>query len=61
MSADVDPVLEAVAALRACGYIVEPWSNVFLYWLVDGEAMTDGELLALAHRLGLISSTGQLQ
>ena len=61
MSDDTDLVLEAVAVLRACGYIVEPWSNDFPYWLVDGETVTDGELLALAHRLGLMSSSGQLQ
>jgi hypothetical protein len=58
---ETDPILEAVAALPACGHIVESWSNDLPYWRVDGEALTNGELLALALRLGLMDSPGGLQ
>lgn len=61
MSDYYDPVLEAVTALRSQGNMVEPWSRDFPYWQVDGVALTDGELLALALRLGLMDSPGGLQ
>ncbi|GJE14714.1 hypothetical protein FOHLNKBM_5789 [Methylobacterium longum] len=51
----VDDVLfEAVLALRACGYTVEPWSADYPLWLVDGETFTDGAVIVLALRLGLM-------
>jgi hypothetical protein len=61
MSDDADPVLEAVAALRARGRTVEPWSDASALWLVNGESLTDSDLLALAIRLGLMDSPGILQ
>jgi hypothetical protein len=57
MSDGHDPIREAVAALRARGYTVEPWTGGLPYWLVDGETLTDGDLLALAVRVGLVDST----
>jgi hypothetical protein len=57
MSEDADPVLEAVAALRALGHTVVP-DDDFKRWHVDGgEWITLGDLLALALRLGLMDST----
>ncbi|GJE53530.1 hypothetical protein GOFOIKOB_6614 [Methylobacterium tardum] len=57
MSNEADPVLEAVAALRALGYTVVPDED-FERWQVDGgEWITLGDLLALALRLGLMDST----
>jgi hypothetical protein len=49
-----DVVLEAVQALRACGYSVEPWSGDYPLWLVDRETCTDGAVIVLALRLGLM-------
>ncbi|GJE14547.1 hypothetical protein [Methylobacterium longum] len=54
-------LVEAVQALRACGYIVEPWSNDYPLWLVDGETFTDGGIVMLALRLGLMDGPEQLQ
>ena len=50
------PILEAVEALKASRHEVETWGGG-LFWLVDGRSMTDGELLALAIRLGLMNPT----
>ncbi|GAN52331.1 hypothetical protein ACXR8U_07300 [Methylobacterium radiotolerans] len=50
-------IREAVAALRARGHNVEPWTGSLPYRLVDGETLTDGDLLALAVRVGLMDST----
>ena len=69
MSDDHDPILEAVEALKASGRNVGPWAEDILLWLVDGmlwlvdgEMLTDGDLRALAVRLGLVdSSTTKLQ
>jgi hypothetical protein len=58
---ETDPILETVAALRASGHAVEPVGDDFQLWLVDGKTLTQGELLALALRLGLMDSPGQLQ
>jgi hypothetical protein len=59
---DTDPLLiEAVEVLRVCGRKVEPWSECYPLWLVDGETLTDSDLLALAIRLGLMDSPGGLQ
>ena len=58
----VDDVLsEAVQALRACGYAVEPWSNDYPLWLVDQETFTDGAVIVLALRLGLMDGPEKLQ
>ena len=58
---DADSIQEAVEALKASGRIVEPWADDIMLWLVDGEMLTDGELLALAIRLGLMDSPEGLQ
>lgn len=52
---------EAVQALRACGYVVEPWSNQYPLWLIDGETFTDGAVIVLTLRLGLMNGPEQLQ
>ena len=58
----VDDVLsEAVQTLRACGYAVEPWSNNYPLWLVDRETFTDGAVIMLALRLGLMDGLEKLQ
>ncbi|MBE7158329.1 MAG: hypothetical protein INR62_07825 [Rhodospirillales bacterium] len=57
MSEPQSPLPEAVVALRAYGCKVEPWSRRYPLWLVDGETLTDGELMALTLRLGLMDST----
>ncbi|XYD08363.1 hypothetical protein R1A27_25685 [Methylobacterium sp. NMS12] len=49
--------MEAVCALRACGHTAEPWSGKLPCWLVDGETLTDGNLLAHAVRLRLMDTT----
>lgn len=60
--ASVDEVLfEAVQALRACGYVVEAWSNDYPLWLVDRETFTDGAVIMLALRLGLMDGPEKLQ
>ena len=52
---DVDDVLfEAVQALRACGYAVEPWSDDYPLWLVDRETFIDGAVIVLALQLELM-------
>ena len=61
MSIVADAVLEAVESLRAYGYVVEPWSNSYPLWLVDGETLTDGELLTFALHLRLMDSPAPLQ
>ncbi|MEG9526828.1 MAG: hypothetical protein MIL41_13830 [Hyphomicrobiales bacterium] len=56
-----DPVLEAVAALRALGHSVVP-DDDFERWQVDGgEWITLGDLLTLARRRGLMDGPGALQ
>ena len=57
MSDGHDLIREDVAALRTRGHTVEPWTGGLPYWLVDGETLTDGDLLALAVRVGLMGST----
>lgn len=57
MSDSHDPILEAVEALKLRGHAVVPWGDDFEAWLVDGETLTDGELMALALRLGLMELT----
>jgi hypothetical protein len=61
MSEGHDPIREAVAALRARGHTVEPWGDNYMLWLVDGQSLTVGELLALAVRLGLMDSASTKQ
>jgi hypothetical protein len=61
MSEGHDPILEAVEALRTYGLEVEPWSGGYPLWLVDGETLTGGQLLALAVRPGLIDLPGRPQ
>lgn len=56
-----DALTGAVKALRAVGHTVEPWSNGYPLWLVDGETFTDGAVLVLAMRLGLMDATDTLQ
>ena len=61
MTDEPDPFREAVTALTAAGREVEPTGDDLAFWLVDGEEMTDGDLLALAFRLGLMDGPDQLQ
>lgn len=48
-------VKEAIEALIAAGHSVEPLGDDFAFWIVDGKGLSDGELLDLASRLGLLS------
>jgi len=50
-------VMEAVEAMIAAGHSVEPLGDYFAFWIVDGKGLSDGDLLALASRLGLIDTT----
>ena len=61
MSEGHNTIEETAEALKAYGHIVEPRSDDFALWLVDGESLTDSDLLALAIRLGLMDSPGGLQ
>jgi hypothetical protein len=54
-------LVEAVQALRACGYIVEPWSNQYPLWLAEGDTLTDAAVKVLALRLGLMDAPEQLR
>lgn len=61
MSEGADPVLEAVEALRAQGHTVEQAAGEFPSWLVDGERLTDWEVVARALDLGLMDRPGRMQ
>ena len=61
MSEGHDPILEAAEALKLHGYQIEPWGGENKLWLVNGEMLTTGEMMALAMRLGLMDSPGRLQ
>lgn len=52
-----DVLFEAVQALRACGYTVEPWSSDYPLWLINQETFTDSAVIVLALRLGLMEGT----
>ncbi|MEE7448771.1 hypothetical protein MRF4_13675 [Methylobacterium radiotolerans] len=47
-------VLEAVAALIAADHSVEPLGATLEFWMVDGEVLRDGDLIAKAARLGSV-------
>jgi hypothetical protein len=49
-----NPIPEAVAALVAAGYMVEPFAEDPALWRVNGEVMTGAELLDEAKRMGLM-------
>lgn len=49
---DTDPIFDAVAALVAAGYMVEPFAEDPALWRVNGEVMTGAELLDEARRMG---------
>jgi hypothetical protein len=51
---DHDPIQEAADALIAYGCDVQPMGDDFAFWIVDGKVLTDGELMALALRNGLM-------
>lgn len=51
-----DAIQEAADALILAGYDVKPWGDDLSMWLVNGETVSDGDLLALAIRLGLMES-----
>lgn len=57
MSEPQSPIYESAAALRAYGCKVEPWSKSYPLRLVDGESLSDAELMELALRLALVNST----
>lgn len=61
MSDGGDPILEAVAALRARGHRVEP-NDDHPFWRVDGsDWLTAGDLLALALGIELRHPRSRLQ
>jgi len=57
MSDDHDAIQEAADALILAGYDVKPWGDDLSMWLVNGETVSDGDLMALAIRLGLMDPT----
>ena len=61
MSESPNQVLEAVRVLIAKGRRVEPYGEDLLLWLVDGQSLTDHEIVAFALRLGLMDEPKQLQ
>jgi hypothetical protein len=54
MLGDIDPVLEAVEALRAGGVEAEPCGDDFERWRVGDFVLDDATLLRLAERMGLV-------
>lgn len=56
-----DPPHEAAEALRATGRKIEPTGDDLALWLVDGVEMTDGDVIALALRLGLMTGPERVQ
>lgn len=56
-----DPVLEAIAALRSRGHTIEPLEPYPPSWLVDGDTLTEREVVALALERGLMDRFRQLQ
>lgn len=54
MSLASDPIPEAVEALIAAGYMVEPFVEDPCLWRVNGEVMTGAELVDEATRMGLM-------
>ena len=51
-----DPFHEAVEALRAIGWKVEPTGDDLSLWLADSHECTEGELIALARLFGFLRS-----
>ncbi|MGH1574940.1 hypothetical protein ACRAWG_35270 [Methylobacterium sp. P31] len=61
MSEGYSQILDAAAALRACGHTVEP-DGASERWLVDrGFWITGAQLVAIAVRLGLMEGPGRPQ
>ncbi|WP_375453700.1 hypothetical protein [uncultured Methylobacterium sp.] len=56
-----NPFHEAIETLRATGRHVELTGDDLGLWLVDDVEMTDGDLIALALRLGLMTGPERLQ
>lgn len=54
MSDDHDPVLEAVAALRATGIIVEPIGDDMDRWQIGDLLFSDAEIVRIAMSRGLM-------
>ena len=54
MPDDHGATTEAADALIAAGYDVKPWGDDLAMWLCNGETISDGELMALALRNGLM-------
>ncbi|MBE7200293.1 MAG: hypothetical protein INR70_21150 [Parafilimonas terrae] len=54
MTDDPDPVLEAVAALRAAGIAVAPIGDDMERWLIGDLTFSDADVLRLAESRGLI-------
>ncbi|MCJ2039863.1 hypothetical protein MKK55_13080 [Methylobacterium sp. J-059] len=55
------PLHEAVEALRALRWTVEPTGDDPGLWLIDGHECTDGELIALARLFGLVEGPERAQ
>lgn len=56
-----DPHEEAATALIAAGHSVEPTGDDLALWRVDGRLLTDGDLIALAIRFGLMDGPERVQ
>lgn len=56
-----DPIHEAAEALREIGHKVEPTGDDLGLWLVDGDEMTERDLITLAVLLGLVTDPETMQ
>lgn len=54
MTDDTDPVLEAIAALRAAGVAVDPIGDELERWQIGDLVFSDAELWRLAASRGLV-------
>lgn len=54
MNEDSSSIVEAAEVLRAAGYKVVADTDFGRWWVDDSQWVTDGELLGLAVKLGLL-------
>jgi hypothetical protein len=53
---DIDPVMEAVSALRGTGIVVEPSGDKLDYWLIGDMTFSDADVWRLAISRGLVAA-----
>ena len=52
----IDPVMEAVSALRGAGIVVEPSSDKLDCWLIGDMTFSDADVWRLAASRGLVEA-----